>query len=58
MAKAFGSQSIVASVQAKRKNASSWEAFYNNGREKSNLDVIDWIKELVDRGAGDTFNLN
>ena len=53
LAKAFGSQSIVASVQAKRKNANSWEAFYNNGREKSNLEVTLWIKELVDRGAGE-----
>ncbi len=51
--KSFGSQSIVASVQAKKRDESLWEALFLNGREKSGLDVLDWCKKLVDQGAGE-----
>jgi imidazole glycerol-phosphate synthase subunit HisF len=52
LAKNFGSQAIVSSIQAKKFN-NKWLAFYDNGREKSEKDVIDWTKEVQDRGAGE-----
>jgi len=53
LAKSLGSQSVVASIQAKKKTNNMWEAYYNNGREKTDIDVIEWVKEVVDRGAGE-----
>ena len=51
-AKFFGSQCIVVEVQAKyRKNF--WEVFSENGREKSNINVKDWLKNIEARGAGE-----
>jgi imidazole glycerol-phosphate synthase subunit HisF len=52
VAKRYGSQCLVASVQAK-KVVNSWEAYIETGREKTGLSVIDWVKELQDLGAGE-----
>lgn len=49
----FGSQSIVASVQAKRKGTNQWDAFYLNGRENSKTDILDWVRCLCDNGVGE-----
>jgi cyclase len=48
----FGSQCMVLSIQAKSKNG-NWEAYYDNGRESSGLDVIEWAKKCQDLGAGE-----
>jgi len=48
-----GSQAVVLSVEAKRVGLSQWEAYYNNGRERSGKEVLDWINEGVRRGAGE-----
>ena len=48
----FGSQCLVLSVQAKKRGA-SWEAYYDNGREPSGLDVVDWVLEGQERGVGE-----
>ena len=54
LAKRFGSQCIVLSVEAKRDNDSKkWEVFTHNGREKTGLEVIDWIKKGINLGAGE-----
>ena len=53
VAEEFGSQSIVASVQAKCKGENKWDAYYLNGRENSKRDVVQWCKELCDRGIGE-----
>lgn len=52
VARRFGSQCMVASIQAKR-NKSHWEAYYDNGRERSGLDVVQWAKKLQELGAGE-----
>lgn len=53
---AFGSQCMVLSIEAKRKpSGDGWEAYTNGGREKTGLDVMEWAKEAVDRGAGEIF---
>lgn len=49
----FGSQCIVASIEAKSRACGRWEAMYNNGREVSGRDALEWAKELADRGAGE-----
>jgi len=53
LAKNFGSQAVVSSIQAKKFNNNKWLAYYDNGREKTEKDVIDWAKEAQDRGAGE-----
>jgi len=52
LAKTYGSQCVVASIEAKR-NATSWEAYVDNGRNRTGLDVIEWAKRLESLGAGE-----
>ena len=50
----FGSQCIVAAIDAKRNgDQSGWEVYVNGGRTPTGLNVIEWAKELVDLGAGE-----
>mgnify|MGYP001304882227 CR=1 FL=1 len=49
----FGSQCMVSSIQACRQESNSWEAYYDNGREHSGLDVIEWAKQVTKLGAGE-----
>ena len=53
LAKRFGSQCIVLSVEAKKVSPNSWEAFTHNGREKTNLNVKDWVKRAINFGVGE-----
>ena len=55
LAKRFGEQSIVLSVQAKRSSncLSGWEVMIEAGREQTNKDILKWIKEAEDRGVGE-----
>jgi imidazole glycerol-phosphate synthase subunit HisF len=48
----FGSQCMVLSIQAKWQG-NHWEAYYDNGREHSYLDVIEWAKTGEKLGAGE-----
>jgi cyclase len=50
--KAFGSQCIVLSIEAKRSGV-GWEVFTDNGRERTGLDVVDWARQGVALGAGE-----
>jgi imidazole glycerol phosphate synthase glutamine amidotransferase subunit len=51
-AERFGSQCIVGSIEAK-KQGNSWEAYVDNGRERTGLDAIEWAKKLVELGSGE-----
>lgn len=53
VAKTFGSQCMVLSVEAKRTPAGNYECYYDNGREHSGREVVDWVREAVSRGAGE-----
>jgi cyclase len=53
IARSFGSQCIVLSVEAKKIGDQRWEACTDNGRENTGLDVIDWIKSGIKLGAGE-----
>ncbi len=52
IAKYFGSQCVVAAIEAK-KDQSGWKVMIENGRESTGLDVIVWAKELQNLGAGE-----
>ncbi len=52
LANEFGSQSVVISIQA-TKEAGHWEALSEGGRERSGRDVLDWLGEAIDLGAGE-----
>lgn len=49
----FGSQCMVLSIEAKYKGPGKWEAYTDNGREKTGLDVIEWAKRGEASGAGE-----
>ncbi len=49
---AFGSQAIVAAVDAKQ-SGNSWEVYVKGGSEPTGLDALDWIMETEQRGAGE-----
>lgn len=49
----FGSQCIVASIQAKKIAHDKWEVCVDNGREATGLDVIQWARKLEQLGAGE-----
>ncbi len=49
----FGSQCMVLSIEAKQVGSDRWEVYTDNGRERTGLDVIDWVKRGVSLGAGE-----
>ena len=51
--KVFGSQCIVASIEAKRNYDDNWYAYFDNGRESTTKKVTEWITEVQERGAGE-----
>ncbi len=53
IARKFGSQCMVLSIEAKRIGLDRWRAYTDNGREDTGLDVIDWVKRGVALGAGE-----
>ena len=52
-AKIFGSQCIVLSIEAKQVAPGRWEAYVDNGRQRTGLDVIKWAKQGEKLGAGE-----
>lgn len=53
IAQRFGSQCMVLSVEAKQVAAGRWEVYTDNGRERTGLDVVEWVKRGVELGAGE-----
>lgn len=49
----FGAQCIVAQVDAKRQPESKYEVYTDGGREKSGLEVVSWVKEVIKMGVGE-----
>jgi imidazole glycerol-phosphate synthase subunit HisF len=52
-AQKFGSQCIVAAIDAKRVAAERWEVFTHGGRRETGIDAIAWACRLADYGAGE-----
>lgn len=53
VARRYGSQCMVLGVEAKRIAPGRWEAYTDNGRERTGKDVVQWVREAVERGAGE-----
>jgi cyclase len=53
VARRFGSQAMVLSVEAKQVAGGKWEAYADNGRERTGLDVLEWVRRGVELGAGE-----
>ena len=49
----FGSQCMVLSIEAKQQGPGKWEAYTDNGREKTGKDVLEWVQQGVGLGAGE-----
>ena len=53
IAQRFGSQCTVLSIEAKQVGAGTWEVYTDNGRERTGLNVVEWVKSGVAMGAGE-----
>ncbi len=59
IAEKFGSQCVVASVDARRvvpttgEKAPKWEIFTHGGRNPTGIDAVEYAKEVADLGAGE-----
>jgi cyclase len=53
IARRFGSQCMVLSIEAKLVGPGRWEAYVDNGREHTDLDVVEWAKQAEQLGAGE-----
>ncbi len=53
IARRFGSQCVVLSIEAKQRREGGWEAYVDNGREKTGMDALAWAKRGEQLGAGE-----
>ena len=53
VARKFGSQCMVLSIEARRVAPGRWEAYADHGREPTGLDVVEWAQRGVALGAGE-----
>ena len=53
IADSFGNQCVVVSIEAKQTAPGKWEAYTDNGREKTGIDAIVWAKKASTLGAGE-----
>jgi imidazole glycerol-phosphate synthase subunit HisF len=59
MARVFGSQCVVLAIDAKWRahdsgsDADGWDAYVAGGRTPTGRDVVEWVREAVERGAGE-----
>ena len=52
-AEKFGSQCIVAAIDAKSVGAGRWEVFTHGGRRETGIEAVAWACRLADYGAGE-----
>ena len=53
LAQRFGSQATVLSIEAKRTGPGEWEAYTDNGRERTGKSVRDWVRQASELGIGE-----
>ena len=51
-ARRFGNQCVVVAVDAVREGG-AWQVLTHGGRKRTQRDVMSWVREVVDRGAGE-----
>lgn len=52
-AEKFGSQCIVLAIDAKKQADGRWNVYTAGGRQDTGLDLLDWVKEGLQLGAGE-----
>ena len=58
LATQFGAQCVVLAIDAKARDAADgvapgWDVYVAGGRRNTGLDVLEWVREGVERGAGE-----
>lgn len=49
----FGNQCIVVAIDARREGEGRWNVYTHGGRNRTELDAVEWAKEVERRGAGE-----
>ena len=49
----FGSEKIILAVDTKRQNNGKYTVYINGGRDDTGIDLIEWVKEAENLGAGE-----
>jgi len=52
-AEKFGSQCIVAAIDAKQDGPGKWQVYIHGGRTPTGLDAVEWARKVVSLGAGE-----
>ena len=52
-ARRFGSSAIIVSIEAIRKPDGRYEAYTDNGRQRSGMDAMEWAQRVAELGAGE-----
>jgi cyclase len=53
VARRFGSQCMVISIEAKKRSEGYWEVYTDCGREQTGMNAIDWARQAAALGAGE-----
>lgn len=53
IAEVYGAQGVVISIEAKRVGNSSWNCFFESGREDSKIEIRDWVSSLSAEWVGE-----
>src|SRR5262249_58424792 len=49
----FGSQAVVVAIDVKRNNEHSYDVFAAGGRKRTGREILSWVREAQERGAGE-----
>jgi cyclase len=49
----YGSQCIVAAIDAKKCAVDAWQVYIHGGRTPTGIDAVQWASEVAERGAGE-----
>jgi cyclase len=52
-AQSFGSQCVVVAIDAKHDGAGKWRVYTHGGRNPTELDAVEWAREVARLGAGE-----
>ena len=52
-AERFGSQCIVVAIDARRENGGGAKVYTHGGRNRTELDAVEWAKHVAELGAGE-----
>lgn len=53
ISKRFGAQCVTVTIEVNKVSENRWEVFTHNGTKRTNIEVKDWIKRVIELGAGE-----